>query len=98
MSVAFAASPTILNRDYSNMSGSDILSPETRSELLVHSGFSCPQRRMPDFWSSLKRKFAIMLECEVRYQGDTLMAFSRMGPLIPTKTLKQLRDKRAETN
>ncbi|KAG5863422.1 Retrovirus-related Pol polyprotein from type-2 retrotransposable element R2DM, partial [Gonioctena quinquepunctata] len=44
-----------------------------------------------------EEEMRIMLEYEVRYQGDGRIVKHRMGPLIQTKTLKQLRDKRAET-
>ncbi|KAG5869817.1 hypothetical protein JTB14_037552 [Gonioctena quinquepunctata] len=44
-----------------------------------------------------EEEIRIMLECEVRYQGDGRIVKHRMGPLIRTKTLKQLRDERAET-
>ncbi|XP_074032665.1 uncharacterized protein [Leptinotarsa decemlineata] len=52
-----------------------------------------PRRRHNQVFT--EDEIRMMLECEVRYYGDKLMAFT-MAPHIPTKTNTQLRHKRAD--
>ncbi|CAH2018763.1 unnamed protein product, partial [Acanthoscelides obtectus] len=67
--------------------------PLTRNEARAAGTRRSPrQRRLVIFTEEEEQ---IMMECELRYRGELRIAM-RMRELIPEKTLKQLRDKRAQ--